>query len=105
MDTRAVANLIQRAAKVDGVRPSPIAGCASCMSFSGLGAEEAPHVADPAPGLLDRVPWKWVGGTLAVSVPLTVLVTYKMAGALAKSQLGRKLLEKRLGVAVQRKKK
>jgi len=111
MTTRNLAQFIQNAVRKD---KSPIADCAACVatSFGGFGrfgthgADKAPHAADgpKKPGLLDKVPWPWIIGTLVVSVPATAFLTYKMTESMAKSKLGLKLFE-RTTAAKRRKKR
>lgn len=107
MTTQNLAVFLQNAvAKDRGV--SPIADCASCVAtplggYFGADVKAPPHAADPEPGMMESIPWPWILGTLAVSVPLTGFLTYKLTQSMAKSELGLKLFEKK--VAAKRKKR
>lgn len=98
---------------------SPLAGCAACTSaalagygspsdciacsqLSGLGQEAATHAADP-PGFFESIPWKWVGGTALVAIPITAFLTYKVTQSMAKSEIGLEFLKSKLGGGKKRK--
>jgi len=106
MSTKNLAVFLQKAVAKDR---SQIADCGSCMAtpFGGyFGAEPpkaAPHVTDEEEGFLASIPWPWIAGTLAISVPLTGFLTFKMSQSMAKSELGLKLFNSKVGKRKKRK--